>query len=101
MAKGVIIECEGDKGGFTSTTIPRQKKDDSFRTILNLKHLIYYVNYQHFKMESLNDVFKIIKKGVWIFLKIIKKGVWMASIDLKVFFFHSACTQIESIFFYV
>ena len=101
MAKGVIIECEGDKGGFTSTTITRQKKDDSFRTILNLKHLIYYVNYQHFKMESLNDVFKIIKKGVWIFLKIIEKEVWMASIDLKVFFFHSACTQIESIFFYV
>ena len=87
LAKGVIIECEGDKGGFTSTTITRQKKDDSFRTILNLKHLICYVNYQHFKMESLNDVFKIIKKGVWIFLKIIKKGVWMASIDLKVFFF--------------
>ena len=67
LAKGVIIECEGDKGGFTSPTITRQKKDGSFRTILNLKHLIYYVNYQHFKMESLNDVFKIIKKGVWVF----------------------------------
>ena len=76
LAKGVIIECERDKGGFISTIFTRQKKDGSFRTILNLKHLNHYVNYQHFKMESLNDVFKIIKRGVW-----------MASVDLKDAFF--------------
>ena len=76
LAKGVTIECERDKGGFISTIFTRQKKDGSFRTILNLKHLNHYVNYQHFKMESLNDVFKIIKRGVW-----------MASVDLKDAFF--------------
>ena len=51
-----------------------RKKDGTFRTILNLKHLNHYVNYQHFKVESLN-VFKIIK------------GVWMTSVDLKDAFF--------------
>ena len=67
LAKGAIREYERGKGGFVSTVLTRQKKDGSFRTILNLKHLNQYVTYQHFKMESLNDVFKIIKKGVWGF----------------------------------
>ena len=64
LVNGVIIECEQDKIGVISTIFTRQKKDLSFRTILNLKDMNQYVNYQHFKMESLNDVFKIIKKGV-------------------------------------
>ena len=57
IAKGAIIECERDKDGFISTIFTRQKKDCSFRIIPNLKHLNHCVNYQHFKMESLNDVF--------------------------------------------
>ena len=48
LAKGVIMECERDKGGFISTIFTRQKKDGSFRTVLNLKHLNHYVNYQNF-----------------------------------------------------
>ena len=44
--KGVIIECEREKGGFIST-IFTHKKDRSFRTILNLKHPNYYLNYKH------------------------------------------------------
>ena len=42
------------------------------RTILNLKQLNKHVTYQHFKMESLSDVFKIIQPNYW-----------MASVDLK------------------
>ena len=76
LAKGAIREYERGKGGFVSTVLTRQKKDGSFRTILNLKHLNQYVTYQHFKMESLNDIFKIIKKGVW-----------MVSVDSKDAFF--------------
>ena len=63
-AKGVIIECDRDKGGFISTIFTRQKKYGSFRAILSSKHLNHNVNYQHLKMESLNDIFKIMKKGV-------------------------------------
>ena len=40
------------------------------------KYLNQYINYQHYKMEFLNDVFKIIKKQMW-----------MASVDLKDAFF--------------
>ena len=50
----------------------KQKKDGTVRTILNLKCLNEFVQYQHFKVESLLDVFKIIKLNVW-----------MASVDLK------------------
>ena len=91
LAKVVIIECERDKGGFTSTIFTRQKKDGFFRTILNLKHLNHFVNYQHFKMEFRKATFKIIKKGVW-----------MASADLKDVFFtvplhklHQKCFMFE------
>ena len=62
LAKGVIIECERDKGAFILTIFTRQKEDGSFRTILNLKHLNHYVNYQRFKIESLNDVFILLRR---------------------------------------
>ena len=88
LAKGVIIECERDKGGFISTIFTRQKKDGYVRTILNLKHLNHYVHYQHFKMQSLNDVFKNIKKGLW-----------MASVDLKDAFFTVPVHKLHQIFF--
>ena len=40
--------------------------------ILNLKRLNKFVDYKHFKMESLQNV-----------LYLIRQGVYMASIDLK------------------
>ena len=71
MNKGVIVECSGETD-FVSIVFNRQKKDGTFRIISNLKYLNEFVQYQHFKMESLLDVFKIMKPNVWI-----------ASIDLK------------------
>ena len=50
----------------------RKKKDGHMRTILNLKYLKSHVNHSHFKMESLQDVFKIIQPNCW-----------MASADLE------------------
>ena len=35
-------------------------------TILNLKQLNKHVAYQHFKMESVSDVFKIIQPNCWM-----------------------------------
>ena len=75
LQKRVIIKCEKEDNDFVSTVLTREKKDDSFRTILNLKCLNKFVKYNQFKMESLKGVFKIIK------------GVWMASVDLKDAFF--------------
>ena len=58
---------------------PGIKKDGSKRMILNLKNFKKFVNYKHFKMESINNV-----------LNIIRPGVYMASIDLKDAFFSAS-----------
>ena len=76
LDKGVIVQCDSEPNDFVSTVFTGEKKDGFSRTILNLKYLHEFVRYRHFKMESLTDVFKTIKKGVW-----------MASIYLKDAFF--------------
>ena len=76
LKKGVITKCQKEEDYFISTLFIREKKDGTFHTILNLKYLNEFVEYKHFKMESLEDVFKIIKKDEW-----------MASVDLKDAFF--------------
>ena len=72
----VLVESSRKSGDFISTVFTRKKKSGTFRFILNLKYLNNFVVYKHFKMESILDVFKIIKKDVW-----------MASVDLKDAFF--------------
>ena len=57
LKKGVITKCEKEQDDFISTVFTREKMN---------------VEYKDFKMESLEDVFKNIKKDAW-----------MASADLK------------------
>ena len=76
LSKGVIVECSRETGDLVSTVFTRQKNDGTFRTILDLKDLIEFVQYQHSIIELLLDVFKIIKSDAW-----------MASLDLKEVFF--------------
>ena len=76
LRKKVILESSRESGYFILTVFTRKKKRGTFRFILNLKYLNNFVVYKHFKMESILDVFKIIKKDVW-----------MASVDLKDAFF--------------
>ena len=75
LKKGVITKCQKEEDDFISTVFIREK-DGTFRTLLNLQYLDEFVDCKHFKMESLEDVFKIIKNDVW-----------MASVDLKDAFF--------------
>ena len=56
---------------YVSPIFATEKKDDSTRLILNLKRFNESIRFMHFKMESLQDVFDLMKPGVW-----------MASIDL-------------------
>ena len=72
IKKEVISLVKWNKKFFFSSVFTVPKKDESFRMILNLKRLNLSVKYQHFKMETLDDV-----------LNVIKPGVWMGSIDLK------------------
>ena len=39
----------------------REKRNDSYRVILNLTQLNKYIECKNFKMESLQSVFKIIR----------------------------------------
>ena len=70
--KSVIVKCNDKPGGFTSPIFTRPKKDGSLRMILNLKSLSNHVYYNHFKMESLENV-----------LNIMQPNIWMASVDLR------------------
>ena len=58
--------------GHSHGEIISDKKDGSYRMILNLKKLNQYTSKMHFKMDTLNTV-----------IKLIEKDCYMASIDLK------------------
>ncbi len=70
--KGVIIPSTHEDGEFISTIFLRGKKDGTYRTILNLKQFNEFVQYKHFKMDTLDTV-----------IKLMKPGCYMASIDLQ------------------
>ena len=74
LKKGVIKECEHEEGEYISPIFLSPKKDGGYRLILNLKNLNNYVQYSHFKMETLNHI-----------LKLIKPNCYMGSLDIKDF----------------
>ena len=59
-------------GDFVSTIFLRPKKDGTHRTILNLKQFNEFVEYHHFKMDTLETA-----------INMVKPGCYMASVDLK------------------
>lgn len=55
VGKSVNTKWDREKGDFISSFYQTE------RWLLN-----HYVSSKHFKMKSLNNVFKISKKGVWV-----------------------------------
>ena len=72
LSKGVIVECLESEGQYISNIFIREKKDGSFRMILNLSTLNLSVEYQKFKMETLESI-----------IRLMRKDCFMASLDLK------------------
>ena len=72
LPKEFIYPCMREEDGFMSSAFTREKRDGSYSMILNLKQLNKRIEYEHFKMESLQSV-----------LNIIRPNCWMASVDLK------------------
>ncbi len=72
LAKKAVIEIEDDSKGFLSALFVVPKKSGGFRPIVNLKALNKFVRYEHFKMEGLETV-----------KNLVRKGDWMVKLDLK------------------
>ena len=70
LQKGVIEEAYHSHGEFLSNVFLRPKKDGSFRMIVNLKNLNSHVEYNKFKMDTLQSI-----------LKLVTPGCYMATID--------------------
>jgi hypothetical protein len=69
--KGVLCQVTHVQGEFVSNVFLRPKKEQGkYRMILNLKKLNEFVEYHHFKMDTLETV-----------LTLIRPGMFMASID--------------------
>ena len=72
LKKGIIVKAEHDPSQYVSNIFLRDKKDGSFRMILNLSHLNKSVEYHKFKMDTLVSA-----------LSLITPNCFMASIDYK------------------
>ena len=59
IAKRVIVPSCHEEGEFISPIFVCPQKDGSHRMILNLKRLNTYVEYHHFKMDTLWSVIKL------------------------------------------
>ena len=72
LTKGVISETTHCPGEYISTIFIRPKKAGGFRLILNLKNLNEHVEYQHFKMDTLQSA-----------IRLMTPNCYMASVDLR------------------
>ena len=72
LKRDIIIPCCHEEGEFVSTVFLREKKNNTFRMILNLKELNQFTPYHHFKMDS-----------IYHCIRLMKPLCYMASIDLQ------------------
>ena len=72
LEKGIIVKSFHETDQFVSTVFLREKKDGTFRMILNLNDFNKWVNYNHFKMDSIHTC-----------TQLMKPNCYMGSIDLK------------------
>ena len=68
LQKRAIVECESiNEGDFVSNVFLRRKKSGQHRLILNLKSFNQQVViYEHFKMESLDQICELMTEGCWM-----------------------------------
>ena len=66
LEKGAIHVVQEEKGQFLSNIFLREKKDASFRPIINLKKLNSHIPYEKFKMETLNNVKDLLKQNDYL-----------------------------------
>ena len=66
LSKGVIKETTHLNGEFLSSIFVRQKKDDSYRMILNLNDLNYSIEKKQFKMDTFLSAVYLVKQNCFL-----------------------------------
>lgn len=67
LCQSQVIElCSPISEQFVSSVFFRPKKDNTFRMILNLKHLNVSIEYHKFKMDTLRSVLHLVKPFCYI-----------------------------------
>ena len=66
LEKGAIKPWNYTGTGYVSNIFLRPKPDGSFRMILNLKGFNKYIEYAHFKMESLNNILDLVLPNAYM-----------------------------------
>lgn len=66
LQKGAIREYQPCENQFISSYFLTPKPDDSFRFTLNLKKLNKFIDTQHFKMEDMRSVLKLLRKNAFM-----------------------------------
>ena len=61
LKRRIIIPCCHEEGEFVSTVFLREKKNNTFRMLLNLKELNQFIPYHHFKMDSIYHCIRLMK----------------------------------------
>ena len=72
VRKRAIFPISYTEGGFYSSLFLVPKKSGGYRPIVNLKKLNTFVRYEHFKMETMEDV-----------RQLLRPGDFLAKLDLK------------------
>ena len=87
LTRQIISDVTLSEGQYLSNIFSRTKKDGSLHLILNLKSLNKDMEYQHFKMETLQTA-----------ITFMHAQCWFASIDLKDAYFSVNVCEIDYIF---
>jgi hypothetical protein len=67
LTKGAIVESQEEQEQFVSNVFLRDKKEPGkYRMIFNLTKLNDFVEYHHFKMETLDTALKMITPGAYL-----------------------------------
>lgn len=61
LSMGAIEKSQHEDNEFISNIFPVQKKNGKFRPVINLKKLNKFVEYHHFKMETLQHVAELLQ----------------------------------------
>ena len=72
LEKGVVQQVQPLEGQVISNIFLRPKKDGGHRLILDLTWVNLHIEYEHFKMHSLQTA-----------LNMVRRNCWMGSIDLR------------------